>query len=168
MRRLYSFFILLITSMIFFLSCISDNTHEKFFYEGIYFEFPKCWNVEVDEIAEISYYILAREENNSFFIGLTSKNADDREMINTYFSKNRIDTTKFVFITDSIIHGRFGKYDVLTSNFVKKYPDTNRYGTVYSFNIENSHILIVKQSDTKDFIKHFKIMEESFNIEIKP
>jgi len=154
--------------MLFYPSCISDNIHEKFFYEGIYFEFPKNWSVEVDEIPEMSYYILAREKDNSFFVTLDNNNADTRDMINAYYVKYRMDTAKFILSTDSAVYGKFGKFDVLTSNFIKKYPEANMYGTVYAFNIEDKHIVVVKQSNTRDFSKDFKTMEESFNIEIKP
>jgi hypothetical protein len=168
MRQSYKLLIIFFSGISLCSSCISDNVHKKFFYQEIYFDFPGSWNVEVDEIPGISYYVSARESKNTFLAVLTDKNMDAGNMIDAYYAENRMDTTTFLLSTGAVVPGKFGKYDALTSNFTRRYRNRDIYGAVYAFNYEKKHILIVKMSDSKDLGKSFGTIEKSFDIETKP
>lgn len=146
-----------------FLSCSTDKAVKMLSYEGIFFYYPKNWNIETENLSEESYSVKAKNNNDILFITFTNKKIDPQEYIKAYYKK--IDNFSVQLTTEPFTETKFGKYNSLSSKFTITHSSAHIYGIAESFEAENKYILIIRQSNTEErFDENFEVIENSFNV----
>lgn len=162
-------FILLLATLLaltLFTSCKFDKTPKEMDYGGVYFQYPRAWSSETEELNEGAYYITCEQKAGSDIVTLTVINDIDMEVeeyFDIYFNtlEGKFNSLSKKPMTESTFAG----YDCLQIDYTGKLLRETVYGSVYGFYIDDKLIFIVTQTDTERRLQNnFELIKSSFEV----
>lgn len=162
-------FILLLTSLsalTFFISCKFDNTPKEMDYGGVYFQYPRAWSSETEELNKGAYYITCEQKVGNDIVTMTIINDIDME-VEEYFDIY-FDTLDRKFKSLSrkpMEESTFANYECMKVDYTASLIGETSYGSAYGFYIDNKLFFIVTQTDTERRLQNnFELIKSSFKI----